>query len=225
MWHTQSATYLLLTHLLCRPLNFALCWLLVWLMWSVSMATALTYQPTVNTALGRLRGMRVAVATEGLGPVDQYLGVPYAAPPVGEKRFMPPDAPSAWSGVRNATRFSPVCPQTVRNAVPDIMMPVWATYNLDTVATYLQEQSEDCLYLNIYVPTQSGTKRTGDMSADTERSEDDGLRDSRDDPRPVMLFIHGGSYMEGTGSIMDGSVLASYGNVIVITLNYRMGIL
>ncbi len=52
-----------------------------------------------------------------------------------------------------------------------------------------------------------------------------GLRDSRDDPRPVMLFIHGGSYMEGTGNIMDGSVLASYGNVIVITLNYRVGIL
>ncbi|XP_042610062.1 neuroligin-3-like isoform X2 [Cyprinus carpio] len=225
MWHTQSATYLLLTHLHCRPLNFALCWLLVWLMWSVSMATALTYQPTVNTALGRLRGMRVAVATEGLSPVDQYLGVPYAAPPVEEKRFMPPDAPSAWSGVRNATRFSPVCPQTIHNTVPDIMMPVWATYNLDTVATYLQEQSEDCLYLNIYVPTQSGTKRTGDMSADTERSEDDGLRDTRDDPRPVMLFIHGGSYMEGTGNIMDGSVLASYGNVIVITLNYRVGIL
>ncbi|KTF86810.1 hypothetical protein cypCar_00006724 [Cyprinus carpio] len=194
-------------------------------MWSVSMATALTYQPTVNTALGRLRGMRVAVATEGLSPVDQYLGVPYAAPPVEEKRFMPPDAPSAWSGVRNATRFSPVCPQTIHNTVPDIMMPVWATYNLDTVATYLQEQSEDCLYLNIYVPTQSGTKRTGDMSADTERSEDDGLRDTRDDPRPVMLFIHGGSYMEGTGNIMDGSVLASYGNVIVITLNYRVGIL
>ncbi|XP_051538588.1 neuroligin-3-like isoform X1 [Myxocyprinus asiaticus] len=225
MWHTQSAAYLPLTHLLCQPLTFALCWLLMWLMWSVSMATALTYQPTVNTALGRLRGIRVAVATEGLGPVDQYLGVPYAAPPIGEKRFMPPDAPSAWSGVRNATRFPPVCPQTVRNAVPDIMMPVWATYNLDTVATYLQEQSEDCLYLNIYVPTQSGTKRTGDMSADTERTEDDGLRDSRDDPRPVMLFIHGGSYMEGTGNIMDGSVLASYGNVIVITLNYRVGIL
>lgn len=52
-----------------------------------------------------------------------------------------------------------------------------------------------------------------------------GLRDTRDDPRPVMLFIHGGSYMEGTGNIMDGSVLASYGNVIVITLNYRVGIL
>uniref|UniRef100_A0A4W4FTZ6 Neuroligin 3b n=1 Tax=Electrophorus electricus TaxID=8005 RepID=A0A4W4FTZ6_ELEEL len=180
-------------------------WLCVWLLWSVSTVTALTYQPTVNTALGRLRGMRLAVPAEGLGPVEP-------------KRFMPPDAPSAWSGVRNATRFPPVCPQNIRNAVPDIMMPIWATYNLDTVATYLQEQSEDCLYLNIYIPTQSGEN----THARTKRT---GLREARDDPWPVMLFIHGGSYMEGTGNIMDGSVLASYGNVIVITLNYRVGIL
>ncbi|XP_037389094.1 neuroligin-3b [Pygocentrus nattereri] len=220
MWHARMRGHLSHTHQLRRSLTFALCGLCwVWLPWCVSVATALSYQPTVNTALGRLRGMRVAVAAEGLGPVDQFLGVPYAAPPVGEKRFMPPDAPSAWSGVRNATRFPPVCPQTVRNAVPDIMMPIWATYNLDTVAMYLQEQSEDCLYLNIYVPTQSGTKKAG------SDSEDDGLREAREDPRPVMLFIHGGSYMEGTGNIMDGSVLASYGNVIVITLNYRVGIL
>uniref|UniRef100_A0A8B9KSJ0 Neuroligin-3-like n=1 Tax=Astyanax mexicanus TaxID=7994 RepID=A0A8B9KSJ0_ASTMX len=218
MWHTRMRDHPAYTQRLWRPLTFALsglCW--VWLPWCISMAAALSYQPTVNTALGRLRGMRVAVAAEGLGPVDQYLGVPYAAPPVGEKRFMPPDAPSAWSGVRNATRFSPVCPQTVRNAVPDIMMPIWATYNLDTVATYLQEQSEDCLYLNIYVPTQSG-QYTHILQAER-------LREAREDPRPVMLFIHGGSYMEGTGNIMDGSVLASYGNVIVITLNYRVGIL
>uniref|UniRef100_A0A3B1JIA6 Neuroligin 3b n=1 Tax=Astyanax mexicanus TaxID=7994 RepID=A0A3B1JIA6_ASTMX len=212
MWHTRMRDHPAYTQRLWRPLTFALsglCW--VWLPWCISMAAALSYQPTVNTALGRLRGMRVAVAAEGLGPVDQYLGVPYAAPPVGEKRFMPPDAPSAWSGVRNATRFSPVCPQTVRNAVPDIMMPIWATYNLDTVATYLQEQSEDCLYLNIYVPTQTFYTHA--------------YTNAREDPRPVMLFIHGGSYMEGTGNIMDGSVLASYGNVIVITLNYRVGIL
>lgn len=43
--------------------------------------------------------------------------------------------------------------------------------------------------------------------------------------RPVMVFVHGGSYTEGTGNMMDGSVLASYGNVIVITLNYRLGVL
>jgi len=40
-----------------------------------------------------------------------------------------------------------------------------------------------------------------------------------------MVYIHGGSYMEGTGNMVDGSVLASYGNVIVITLNYRVGVL
>lgn len=41
----------------------------------------------------------------------------------------------------------------------------------------------------------------------------------------MMVYIHGGSYMEGTGNMIDGSVLASYGNVIVITLNYRVGVL
>lgn len=43
--------------------------------------------------------------------------------------------------------------------------------------------------------------------------------------KPVMVYIHGGSYMEGTGNIMDGSVLASYGDVIVVTVNYRLGVL
>lgn len=50
--------------------------------------------------------------------------------------------------------------------------------------------------------------------------------DIRDSGRkPVMLFLHGGSYMEGTGNMFDGSVLAAYGNVIVATLNYRLGVL
>ncbi|KAM9440912.1 neuroligin-3b [Clarias gariepinus] len=207
------------THLLWRPLTFTLVPWLPW--WYISMATAVTFQPTVNTAQGRLRGMRVAVATEGLRPVDQYLGVPFAAPPTGVRRFAVPEPPAAWGGVRNATRFAPVCPQSARGNVHDITAPVWATFNLDTMATYLQEQSEDCLYLNLYVPTRerSGPKRAG------EEVEEDVLRDARDDPWPVMLFIHGGSYMDGTGNIMDGGVLASYGNVIVITLNYRIGVL
>lgn len=52
------------------------------------------------------------------------------------------------------------------------------------------------------------------------------LADIRDTgAKPVMVYIHGGSYMEGTGNMIDGSVLASYGNVIVITLNYRVGVL
>ncbi|KAK1800257.1 hypothetical protein P4O66_000304 [Electrophorus voltai] len=49
------------------------------------------------------------------------------------------------------------------------------------------------------------------------------IRDRR--KKPVMLFIHGGSYMEGAGNMFDASVLAAYGNVIVVTMNYRLGIL
>ncbi|XP_073497081.1 neuroligin-3 isoform X3 [Phyllobates terribilis] len=180
-------------------------------LWVLSVAARLlsshaqVYSQTVNTHYGKLRGMRVALPTDILGPVEQYLGVPYAAPPVGEKRFLPPEPPPSWSGIRNATHFSPVCPQNIQNAVPDIMMPIWFTSNLDTVTGYLQEQSEDCLYLNIYVPTEDDIRDTG--------------------AKPVMVYIHGGSYMEGSGNMIDASVLASYGTVIVITLNYRVGVL
>eukprot|EP00075_Anas_platyrhynchos_P014382 XP_027303635.1 neuroligin-3-like isoform X1 [Anas platyrhynchos] len=129
-------------------------------LWVLSFASAVVrmegqvYSPTVNTHYGKLRGVRVPLPSEILGPVDQYLGVPYAAPPVGEKRFMPPEPPPSWSGIRNATHFSPVCPQNIHNAVPEIMLPIWFTSNLDIVATYIQDPNEDCLYLNIYIPTE-----------------------------------------------------------------------
>ncbi|XP_071779131.1 neuroligin-3a isoform X1 [Centroberyx gerrardi] len=203
------------------------------------------YHPTVNTQYGKLRGVRVPLPSEILGPVDQYLGVPYAASPVGEKRFMPPEPPSSWSGIKNATHFAPVCPQNIHNAVPEIMMPIWFTFNLDIVATYIQDQNEDCLYLNIYVPTEDvkriskecarkpnkkmcrkgGThaKKQGEDLSENDGDEDEDIRDTG--AKPVMVYIHGGSYMEGTGNMIDGSVLASYGNVIVITLNYRVGVL
>ncbi|XP_071779135.1 neuroligin-3a isoform X4 [Centroberyx gerrardi] len=180
------------------------------------------YHPTVNTQYGKLRGVRVPLPSEILGPVDQYLGVPYAASPVGEKRFMPPEPPSSWSGIKNATHFAPVCPQNIHNAVPEIMMPIWFTFNLDIVATYIQDQNEDCLYLNIYVPTEDG-ECVEERERTRERKKERNIRDTG--AKPVMVYIHGGSYMEGTGNMIDGSVLASYGNVIVITLNYRVGVL
>ncbi|XP_051035455.1 neuroligin-3 isoform X3 [Phodopus roborovskii] len=179
--------------------------LILWFLSLVLRASTQAPAPTVNTHFGKLRGARVPLPSEILGPVDQYLGVPYAAPPVGEKRFLPPEPPPSWSGIRNATHFPPVCPQNIHTAVPEVMLPVWFTANLDIVATYIQEPNEDCLYLNVYVPTE------------------DDIRDSG--AKPVMVYIHGGSYMEGTGNMIDGSVLASYGNVIVITLNYRVGVL
>lgn len=124
--------------------------------WCFAAVRGQNYHPTVNTQYGKLRGVRVPLPSEILGPVDQYLGVPYAASPVGEKRFMPPEPPSSWSGIKNATHFAPVCPQNIHNAVPEIMMPIWFTFNLDIVTTYIQDQHEDCLYLNIYVPTEDG---------------------------------------------------------------------
>ncbi|KAM5293387.1 neuroligin-1 isoform 3-T3 [Ctenodactylus gundi] len=163
--------------------------------------------PLVTTNFGKIRGVKKELNNEILGPVIQFLGVPYAAPPTGEHRFQPPEPPSPWSDIRNATQFAPVCPQNIIDGrLPEVMLPVWFTNNLDVVSSYVQDQSEDCLYLNIYVPTE------------------DDIRDSGG-PKPVMVYIHGGSYMEGTGNLYDGSVLASYGNVIVITVNYRLGVL
>uniref|UniRef100_A0A8C6KBP8 Neuroligin 2a n=1 Tax=Nothobranchius furzeri TaxID=105023 RepID=A0A8C6KBP8_NOTFU len=179
--------------------------------------------PIVSTNYGKLRGIKKDLNNEILGPVEQYLGVPYATAPIGDRRFQPPEAPGSWQEIRNATQFAPVCPQNVHGVLPEIMLPVWFTDNLDVAAGYIQNQSEDCLYLNIYVPTEDGplTKKTDESSMNKPRDED--IRDRR--KKPVMLFIHGGSYMEGTGNMFDASVLAAYGNVIVVTMNYRLGVL
>ncbi|XP_007173630.1 neuroligin-1 isoform X1 [Balaenoptera acutorostrata] len=183
--------------------------------------------PLVTTNFGKIRGIKKELNNEILGPVIQFLGIPYAAPPTGEHRFQPPEPPSPWSDVRNATQFAPVCPQNIIDGrLPEVMLPVWFTNNLDVVSSYVQDQSEDCLYLNIYVPTEDGplTKKQTDDLGDNDGAEDEDIRDSGG-PKPVMVYIHGGSYMEGTGNLYDGSVLASYGNVIVITVNYRLGVL
>ncbi|KTG41241.1 hypothetical protein cypCar_00033492 [Cyprinus carpio] len=164
--------------------------------WGVTLVVCQHAQfTTVTTNYGKLRGLRVALASEILGPVEQYLGVPYAMPPTGERRFQAPEPPASWPGIRNATQFAPVCPQYLedRLLLTD-MLPVWFTANLDTIATYVQEQSEDYAH------------------------DDTGLK-------PVMVYIHGGSYVEGTGNMIDGSILASYGHVIVVTVNYRLGVL
>ncbi|XP_033618416.1 neuroligin-1 isoform X2 [Fukomys damarensis] len=183
--------------------------------------------PLVTTNFGKIRGVKKELNNEILGPVVQFLGVPYAAPPTGEHRFQPPEPPSPWSDIRNATQFAPVCPQNIIDGrLPEVMLPVWFTNNLDVVSSYVQDQSEDCLYLNIYVPTED-VKRISKECARKPGKKICRKGDIRDSggPKPVMVYIHGGSYMEGTGNLYDGSVLASYGNVIVITVNYRLGVL
>lgn len=113
--------------------------------------------PVITTNYGKIRGVKVTLPNEILGPVEQYLGIPYALAPTGERRFQPPEPSMSWPGIRNATQFPPVCPQFLEDRfLLNDMLPVWFTANLDTVVTYVQEQSEDCLYLNIYVPTEDG---------------------------------------------------------------------
>ncbi|XP_051528379.1 neuroligin-1 isoform X1 [Myxocyprinus asiaticus] len=183
--------------------------------------------PVVTTTYGKVRGFKKELNNEILGPVIQFLGVPYATPPTGERRFQPPEPPIPWSDIRNATQFGPVCPQTLlEGRLPDVMLPVWFTNSIEVVSSYVQDQSEDCLFLNIYVPTEDGplSKKQNDDLADNDGAEEEDIRESGS-PKPVMVFIHGGSYMEGTGNMFDGSILASYGNVIVITVNYRLGVL
>uniref|UniRef100_A0A3B4WYY5 Neuroligin-4, X-linked-like n=1 Tax=Seriola lalandi dorsalis TaxID=1841481 RepID=A0A3B4WYY5_SERLL len=130
-------------------------------------ASAQQTVPVISTVQGRIRGILTPLPSDLLGPVIQYLGVPYARPPTGDRRFQPPEPPLPWPGIRNVTQFAPVCPQSLdeRSMLGD-MMPSWLTANLDIAATYLTHQSEDCLYLNIYVPTEEGkgSQRAGHYS-------------------------------------------------------------
>jgi para-nitrobenzyl esterase len=117
--------------------------------------------------------------------VHRFFGVPYAEPPVGEWRWRPPQAPHSWSGVRAARRFAAAAVQTVG-----------AAFDLRTT-----EQSEDCLYLNVWTRTLQASAR-----------------------QPVMVWIHGGGNLGGAGSedAFDGTSLARRG-VTLLTFNYRLG--
>jgi para-nitrobenzyl esterase len=102
-------------------------------------------------------------AVEGIknGGVHTFLGMPYAAAPIGERRWRPPMPPESWGGVREAKHFGPACPQKGG-----------ASFDLR-----VQDQSEDCLLLNVWTSTLA--------------------RDAR---QPVMVWIHGGGNLGGAGS-------------------------
>ena len=117
----------------------------------------------VLTAQGKMEGRVVSEASEDLEAVDAFLGVAYAAPPVGHLRFMPPASPRAWSGIIQHRDFKPVCPQILPNNVignESMALKYMTSGRLEymrRLLPYLDDQSEDCLYLNIYAP-RHGTK-------------------------------------------------------------------
>lgn len=98
----------------------------------VAPANSSAGNPVVKTASGLVRG----VATSSY---DEFLGLPYAAPPLRELRFAPPAAPASWSGIRTADRQSPACLQFQPTGIREE-----------------QAVSEDCLYLDVYRPSHIG---------------------------------------------------------------------
>ncbi len=118
--------------------------------------------------------------------VDAFLGIPYAAPPVGALRWMPPQPHSKFKGVFKANQFGNMCTQPQAGLSAD--------------------DSEDCLTLNVFTPHIKKNR-------------------NKKKPLPVMFWIHGGGLVTGGSIIYDPSPLVLKGNVIVVTINYRLGLL
>ncbi|XP_014488378.1 PREDICTED: neuroligin-1-like [Dinoponera quadriceps] len=154
---------------------------------------------TVKTRYGVLRGVEARSSTA----VETYYGVPYATPPLGALRYMPPVTPTPWRGTKFADTMPPACPQ--RPPKPEASLPRRRRAYLERLAPVLANQSEDCLYLNLYVPKPP--------------------HGSIADSLPALLLIHGDSYSWGAGNSFDGTALAAHGRLIVVSINFRLGVL
>lgn len=147
----------------------------------MSEAESLSAECIVDTTLGPIQG-RVK------NDVVLFCGVPYAAAPIAEKRFLPPHPHTPWQEVRAATKFSPAAPQLPSGGMTNALPVRW---------------DEDCLYLNICTPALDKKKR------------------------PVLFWIHGGAYRSGQGAVpwYDGAEFANNGDIVVVSINYRLGAL
>lgn len=151
--------------------------------------------PIVSTEAG-------AYAGRPSGGVLRFLGIPYARPPVGARRWQPPQPPEAFTGVRAAHRHGASCPQPPGGDAPFRAAARLAEVDERHVSIDLGPTDEDCLYLNVWTP-----------AADSAR-------------RPVLVWIHGGASVWGTGSaaVFDGTVLAREQDAVVVTIHYRLGV-
>ncbi|XP_013404935.1 carboxylesterase 5A-like [Lingula anatina] len=159
-----------------------------------------TDTPVVRINLGKIVGDRREVDTgASAGVVDRFLGIPYAKPPVGRLRFTNPELHPGWGeSIRQAKQFGPHCPQ------PDSSISLYAVLGRTIINL---TRDEDCLFLNVYVP------RGVDILNET------GVR------LAILIHLHGGSFRAGTGATFNGDTLAQDADVIVVTVNYRVGFL
>lgn len=176
-------------------------------------STAASLPDTVRTDAGLVSGTAGAVSAD----VRVFKGIPYAAPPVGELRWRPPQPAVHWDGVRKAEQFAARCMQGVFGGGPGRQGGArqggtpgqpGAAAGRQGAAPAPQAAgppqpptSEDCLYINIWTPASSASDR-----------------------RPVMVFSYGGGFTNGAGSEprYDGEALAKKG-AVVVTYNYRLG--
>ena len=153
-----------------------------------AVASAQTPAPVQTPTVVRVdSGELQGVVDDG---VASFKGIPYAAPPVGELRWRPPQPPAPWTGVRPAAEFGADCMQGRFGPPPAAGAPGPPA------------SSEDCLFLNVWRPASatSGAKL------------------------PVMVWIHGGGFVFGSGSfpMTSGAQFAKHG-VVLVSLNYRLG--
>ncbi|XP_051580089.1 carboxylesterase 5A-like [Myxocyprinus asiaticus] len=151
-------------------------------------------RPVVVLKHGSVRGQNIKVKGSEKA-VEEYLGIPFAQPPIGPLRLAAPKPIEGWEGIRNATQQPLMCLQD-----PDIVVLVSKAMSLDLTPTGV---SEDCLYLNVYTPSERPNSKK----------------------LPVMVWIHGGGLTMGGACMFDGSPLAAYENIVVVVIQYRLGML
>lgn len=149
-----------------------------------------------TTSLGVVAGVD-ASRTDG---TFSWKGIPFAAPPVGALRWKAPADARPWTQPRAADRFAAACVQTGRLYGPGRNNRFDATIGESLGQTL---GSEDCLYLNVWQPAAPSAG-----------------------PRPVIVFVHGGSNITGytADPMYDGATLARTADAVVVTVNYRLGI-
>ncbi|XP_078603168.1 pyrethroid hydrolase Ces2e-like [Branchiostoma floridae x Branchiostoma japonicum] len=150
----------------------------------------------VSTTYGDVRGSEFltssVVGNAVFDCVFTFKGIPYAAPPVGDLRWRPPQDPASWTGIRDVTEFGSRCPQVEYT----LDQPI---YN-ELFAYRSNSSSEDCLFLNVYTPNVSATANL-----------------------PVMVWIHGGGWYNGAADTYPAEIPTSLHNVVMVTINYRLG--